>query len=54
MKEREYYVTPKSNAVMRFLWKAAGGDRYLLERATYSDQIKYVPWRYCICYRCNG
>lgn len=42
MKEREYYVTPKSNAVMRFLWKAAGGDRYLLERATYSDQIKYM------------
>lgn len=27
---------------MRFLWKAAGGDRYLLERATYSDQIKYM------------
>jgi hypothetical protein len=24
----------------RFLWKAAGGDRYILERATYSDQIK--------------
>jgi hypothetical protein len=42
MKERDYYVTPKSNAVMRFLWKAAGGDRYLLERATYSDQIKYM------------
>lgn len=42
MKERDYYVTPKSNAIMRFLWKAAGGDRYLLERATYSDQIKYM------------
>ncbi len=42
MKEREYYITPKSNVVMRFLWKAAGGDRYLLERATYSDQIKYM------------
>ncbi|MCB0750026.1 MAG: DUF4407 domain-containing protein [Ignavibacteriae bacterium] len=27
---------------MRFLWKAAGGDRYILERATYSDQIKYM------------
>ncbi|MGH2664863.1 DUF4407 domain-containing protein [Flavobacterium sp.] len=27
---------------MRFLWKCAGGDRYLLERATYSDQIKYM------------
>jgi hypothetical protein len=27
---------------MRFLWKCAGGDRFLLERATYSDQIKYM------------
>ena len=42
MKERDYYVTPKSSAIMRFLWNAAGGDRYLLERATYSDQIKYL------------
>ena len=42
MKERDYYVTPKSTAIMRFLWNAAGGDRYLLERATYSDQIKYM------------
>jgi hypothetical protein len=40
--KRDYYVTPKSNAIMRFLWKAAGGDRYLLERATYSDQVKYM------------
>lgn len=42
MKVRDYYVTPKSNRVMRFLWKAAGGDRYLLEQATYSDQVKYM------------
>jgi hypothetical protein len=42
MKERDYYTTPKSNRVMRFLWKAAGGDRYLLEQATYSDQVKYM------------
>lgn len=42
MKERDYYKLPKSTPVMRFLWKAAGGDRYLLERATYSDQIKYM------------
>lgn len=42
MKERDYYKTPDSNFIMRFLWKAAGGDRYLLERATYSDQIKYM------------
>jgi hypothetical protein len=42
MKHRDYYTTPKAGAVMRFLWKAAGGDRYILERATYSDQIKYM------------
>lgn len=42
MKERDFYKTPKSTPVMRALWKAAGGDRYLLERATYSDQIKYM------------
>lgn len=42
MKKRDYYTTPKAGAVMRFLWKAAGGDRYILERATYSDQIKYM------------
>ncbi|HRW22008.1 MAG TPA: DUF4407 domain-containing protein, partial [Bacteroidales bacterium] len=42
MKTRDYYTTPKAGAVMQFLWKAAGGDRYILERATYSDQIKYM------------
>jgi hypothetical protein len=42
MKVRDYYITPKSKPFMRFLWKAAGGDRYLLERATYSDQVKYM------------
>ena len=26
---------------MRMFWKAAGADQYLLERSTYSDQIKY-------------
>ena len=39
---RDYYELPKSSSVMRFLWKCAGGDRFLLERATYSDQIKYM------------
>ncbi|KOP36386.1 DUF4407 domain-containing protein [Flavobacterium sp. WLB] len=39
---REYYKLPESSPLMRFLWKCAGGDRYLLERATYSDQIKYM------------
>ena len=42
MKNREYYETPESTKVMRLLWAAAGGDRYILERATYSDQIKYM------------
>ncbi len=42
MKIRDYYVTPKAGWIMRQLWKAAGGDRYILERATYSDQIKYM------------
>ncbi len=42
MIKRDYYITPKAGRVMRFLWKAAGGDRYILERATYSDQIKYM------------
>lgn len=39
---RDYYQLPKSGIIMRFLWKCAGGDKYLLERATYSDQIKYM------------
>lgn len=40
--KRDYYTTPKAGWVMKQLWKAAGGDRYILERATYSDQIKYM------------
>lgn len=27
---------------MRLFWRAAGGDRFILERATYADQIKYM------------
>src|SRR5690554_3200080 len=42
MKTRDYYTTPKAGWIMKQLWKAAGGDRYILERATYSDQIKYM------------
>ena len=33
---------PKAGKFMYFLWDCAGGDRFLLERATYSDQIKYL------------
>ena len=39
---RDYYRTPKSTRLMRLFWSASGGDRYILERATYSDQIKYM------------
>ncbi len=42
MTKREFYDTPKSTFIMRFLWKAAGGDQYILDRATYSDQVKYM------------
>lgn len=40
--KKDNYITPKAGPIMRFLWKAAGGDRYILERATYSDQVKYM------------
>jgi hypothetical protein len=40
--ERDFYQSPKSSSMMRFFWKAAGGDRYILERSTYSDQVKYM------------
>lgn len=40
--KRDYYEIPPSTKVMRMLWEAAGGDKYILERATYSDQIKYM------------
>jgi len=40
--KRDFYTTPKSTPLMRLLWNASGGDRYILERSTYSDQIKYM------------
>ena len=36
-----YYQSPKASKLMRLFWKACGADRYILERSTYSDQIKY-------------
>lgn len=39
---KKYYESPKPTRLMRMFWKAAGADRYILERSTYSDQIKYV------------
>lgn len=40
--KRDYYITPRSSYLMRLLWNAAGGDRYILERATFADQMKYM------------
>jgi hypothetical protein len=37
----KHYKSPKSSWLMRLFWKAAGADRYILERSTYGDQIKY-------------
>lgn len=36
------YQLPKSSWFMRLLWNCAGADRFLLERSTYSDQVKYM------------
>lgn len=40
--ERDFYKSPKPSKIMRFFWKAAGGDSYILEHSTYSDQVKYM------------
>lgn len=40
--DNQLYQSPKSSRFMRLFWKAAGADRYILERSTYGDQIKYV------------
>ncbi|MXV50337.1 DUF4407 domain-containing protein [Pedobacter sp. HMF7647] len=40
--DNELYRSPRPSAAMRLFWKAAGADRYILERSTYSDQVKYV------------
>lgn len=39
--KNNYYESPKASWLMRLFWKACGADRYILERGTYSDQIKY-------------
>jgi hypothetical protein len=39
---RGYYETPEPSSLKKLLWKAAGADKYILERSTYSDQIKYM------------
>lgn len=40
--KRDFYKSPESSRLMRFFWEASGGDRYILERSTYSDQVKYM------------
>ena len=40
--ERDFYKSPAPSKIMCFFWKAAGGDKYILERSTYSDQVKYM------------
>lgn len=42
MHQRDFYQTPKAGRAMRLFWKAAGADRYILERSTYGDQMKYL------------
>lgn len=42
MKKNDFYDLPKAGIIKRILWQCAGGDKFLLERATYSDQIKYL------------
>ena len=32
--EKNYYTSPKSNWITRMLWKAAGADQYILNKAT--------------------
>ncbi|WP_392437609.1 DUF4407 domain-containing protein [Cruoricaptor ignavus] len=39
--ELEYQI-PKASWFQKMLWACAGGDRFLLQRATYSDQVKYM------------
>ena len=40
--ERDFYKSPKASRIMKMFWRASGGDKYILERATYSDQVKYM------------
>jgi hypothetical protein len=39
---RDFYQSPRPTLAMRLFWKAAGADRYILERSTYGDQVKYL------------
>src|SRR5690606_14902629 len=38
----QFYNTRKPGKFIKFLWASAGGDQFILERSTYSDQVKYA------------
>jgi hypothetical protein len=38
----QIYESPKPSKLMKLFWKASGGDAFILQRATYSDQVKYM------------
>ncbi|MDP9078869.1 MAG: DUF4407 domain-containing protein [Bacteroidota bacterium] len=38
----EYYENPKPTWLMRQFWKISGADKYILQKSTYSDQVKYT------------
>jgi hypothetical protein len=40
--KRDFYEPSKSTKLMRLFWNAAGADRYILERTTYGDKVKYL------------
>jgi hypothetical protein len=47
--DKNYYTSPKSNWITRMLWKAAGADQYILNKATYSDHVKYATLGGIVC-----
>lgn len=40
--ESQFYNSQRPGKFIKFLWSSAGGDQYILERSTYSDQVKYA------------
>jgi len=47
--KRDFYTSPKPSLLTRLLWKAAGADSYILNRATYSDHVKYSTLGGIVC-----
>lgn len=40
--ETDFYTSPKPTWLRRQFWKISGGDRFILEKSTLSDQVKYA------------